>query len=441
MTEKHTIFALSSGVGRAGIAVIRLSGPGSEPAVFDLSGPVPKPRAMALRYLKDADGAVLDQAMVCFMKAPHSVTGEDMAEFHLHGSPAVVAAVTRVLGQREGFRMAEAGEFTRRAYRHGKMDLVAVEGLGDLLAAESDAQRRLAMRQFLGEASTVFTEWRKELLKCLAIVEASIDFADEDDAVGPALAAVIPEIIALRDRLSAAMETSSAAELVRLGLRVVIAGPPNAGKSSLVNWLVGRSTSIVSPIPGTTRDVLEARSAIAGIPVMVSDTAGIRQITDDPIEALGIARARQEISDADILVWMRSPDTLDGEAPVRQPDIRVFNKSDRLTQESIHIRNDDESVVSVLTGDGLEALKNAISDHVKARSTVAEDAVIVRERHRMAVGHSIRILNEILAAKHIGLELMAEKMRMAAAELASTTGRVESEDVLGEIFSSFCIGK
>ncbi len=408
----------------------------------DLCGSVPHARAIwRCVIVKDIDGSVLDRAIVCFMKAPHSVTGEDMAEFHLHGSPAVVGAVIGALGKRQGLRMAEPGEFTRRAYRCGKMDLLAVEGLGDLLAAESDAQRRLAMRQFLGEASTVFTEWRSQLLKCLAIVEASIDFADEDDAVGSALALVIPELTALRDRLTVAIEKSAGAELVRLGLRVVIAGPPNAGKSSLVNWLVGRSTSIVSPIPGTTRDVLEARSAIAGIPVMVSDTAGIRQITDDPIEVLGIARARQEISDADILVWMRSPDAPESEAPERQPDILVFNKSDLKSNDSIHVRNDRELVVSVLNGDGLEDLRNAISDHVKARSAVAEDAVVVRERHRLAVGQSIRILNEILAAKHMGLELMAEKMRMAATELASTTGRVESEDVLGEIFSNFCIGK
>lgn len=438
MIDSTTIFALSSRAGRAGIAVVRLSGPGSAVALKQMSGVVPEPRSLAYRKIRHPlSSDILDAGLVVWLPGPATVTGEDMAEFHLHGSPAIVSSILSALAGLDGFKLADAGEFTRRAFANDKLDLVEVEGLADLLAAESEPQRRLAMRQFLGEASSVYERWRFDLIEALAMVEASIDFVDEGDVAEQARHLVIPRVERLIAELDDALQRARGAGLVRAGLKVVIAGPPNVGKSSFLNWLAARDVAIVSPIAGTTRDVVEARMSIAGFPIVLSDTAGIRNAQDE-IERIGIVKAKAEISDADILVWVDAVDVISEVLPDRRPDIRVLNKVD--ISESIQTRN-DVFAVSLKAGTGLEKLSLAIQQTITSRASMAEDAVVVRERHKAAVEQSIRLLNDVKNLNEMPLELMAEKMRGAAHALATITGRIDVEDLLGQIFSEFCIGK
>ncbi len=441
MNGKSTIFAVSTGSGRAGIAVVRLSGPEVQAVLTALVGNVPVPRRASLKTVRGRDGAeMIDKGMVLFFPGPHSVTGEDVAEFHVHGSPTVVE---RLLIELSGFTNcvpAEPGQFTKRAFENERLDLVEVEGLSDLLASETEAQRSLAMRQFSGEASSVYYAWHGELTGALAIIEASIDFADEDGVAEQAIAQVRPRLLAFTEMLKDALVQSEKAALVRRGLRIVIAGAPNVGKSSLLNALAGRRAAIVSDIAGTTRDVVEAPLVINGLPVSLADTAGLRDATDDEIEREGMARSRAEIEGADILVWV----TVAGHAaalPVRTPDLVVHNKADLVSRESIHLRNESDVAVSVKSGEGLELLKSQLSDLVSQRTSLTETAVMVRARHRIAIQDSIRFLNDALSKPDHALELMAEDVRKAATAMASITGRVGVEDFLGRIFSEFCIGK
>jgi tRNA modification GTPase len=441
MIERPTIFAVSTGAGRAGIAVVRVSGPEAGTTLSQLTGSVPRPRFASLRKLRLQDGQLLDEAMVLFFPGPKSVTGEDVAEFHVHGSPAIVERLLQELGHVKNCKPAEPGEFTRRAYENERMDLVEVEGLADLLAAQSEAQRQVAMRQFSGEASSIYEAWYGALTGALAIIEASIDFADEDGVAENAIRQVRPRISKFMVELNDALGQSAKAALVRRGLRIVIAGAPNVGKSSLLNALAGRPAAIVSDIAGTTRDVVEAALVIHGLPVSVSDTAGLRPDTDDVIEREGMSRSRSEIQSADIVVWVSVAGDTAEVGPERTPDIWVHNKSDLLTPKSIQMRNDSAVLVSVRSGEGLDDLRKRLGDLVLARTSLGENAVMVRARHQMAIAESIRFLNDALAKPDDALELMAEDVRKAAAALASITGRVNVEDFLGRIFQEFCIGK
>ena len=441
MIRPDTIFALSSGSGRAGIAVVRLSGPAAALVLKTLVGELPKPRQAGVRTIRARDGSdVIDQSLVMYFPGPASVTGEDVVEFHTHGSPAVVERLLLELADFENCRPAEAGEFTRRAFQNERLDLVEVEGLSDLLSAETEAQRRLAMRQFSGEASSVFHQWHSDLTGALAIIEASIDFADEDGVAAEAMLKIRPRLVDLRDNLVSASLASERASLVRRGLRIVIAGAPNVGKSSLLNALAGRKAAIVSEIAGTTRDVVEAPLVINGLAVSLSDTAGLRDVTDDEIEREGISRSRSEIDAADILIWVAQA----GEVvalPDRLPELVVHNKSDLVSADSIQLRNDSHLAVSVKQGDGLEELRECLSVLVASHTRVSEHAVMVRSRHRTAVTESIRSLNDALLKRDDALELMAEDVRKAAQAMASITGRIGVEDFLGRIFSEFCVGK
>ena len=441
MIRPDTIFALSSGSGRAGIAVVRVSGPAAAVVLKTLASELPKPRQAVVRTIRSRDGSdVIDQSLVLFFPGPASVTGEDVAEFHSHGSPAVVERLLLELAGFENCRPAEAGEFTRRAFQNERLDLVEVEGLADLLSAESEAQRRLAMRQFSGEASSVYHQWHSDLTGALAIIEASIDFADEDGVAAEAMLKVRPRLEDLRDSLVSALLESERAALVRRGLRLVIAGAPNVGKSSLLNALAGRKAAIVSEIAGTTRDVVEAALVINGLAVSLSDTAGLRDVTDDAIEREGILRSRSEIDGADILIWV----ALAGESvalPDRLPELVIHNKSDLVSADSIQLRNESHLAVSVKHGDGLEQLRDRLAVLVAGRTHVSEQAIMVRARHRTAVTESIRSLNDALSKQDDALELMAEDVRKAAQAMASITGRIGVEDFLGRIFSEFCVGK
>ena len=441
MIQRDTIFAVSTGAGRAGIAVVRVSGSDVSTVMNALCDGVPKPRHASLRKIRSRDGLLLDAAMVLFFPGPKSVTGEDVGEFHVHGSPAIVERLLLELGTFENCRVAEPGEFTKRAYENERMDLVEVEGLADLLAAESEAQRQVAMRQFSGEASSVYLNWHSELTGALAIIEASIDFADEDGVAEKAIAQVRPRLRAFTVMLEEALAQSAKAAMVRRGLRIVIAGAPNVGKSSLLNALAGRQAAIVSEIAGTTRDVVETALVIHGLPVSLSDTAGLRRETSDIIEREGMVRSRNEIDTADILVWVSVAGEGSEVGPERQPDLHIYNKSDLAVADLIHVRNESEISVSVRNGNGLDVLRKRLGDLVLERTSVGESAVMVRTRHQLAIRESIRFLNDAQAKPNDALELLAEDVRKAATALASITGRVDVEDFLGRIFQEFCIGK
>jgi tRNA modification GTPase len=441
MNQDQTIFAVSSGFGRAGVTVVRISGPkaGDVFGLFHVSKS--SPRTAAVRRLKGADGVVVDEALVLWLPGPGTATGEDMAELHLHGAPAVVGAVLAVLGRADGFALAEAGDFTKRSFRNRKLDLLQVEGLADVLASETDSQRRLAMRQFLGEASSVFENWRSDLVRAVALVEAAIDFSDEDDVSGRAVGEAREVISVLVDRFDSALEQSGRASQVRRGLRVVLAGPPNAGKSSLLNWLVGRETAIVSPVAGTTRDVVEASIVVGGAPLLIADTAGLREGSGDAIEQEGMRRTLRAVDDADILIWVTAVGGKEEALPPRRPEFSVVNKMDLLSDRGSAVLDPEVWPVSARSGQGLAPLRDALESLIRERNHLGEDAVVVRHRHRVALEQAVSHLHHALQSEVLGLELMAEDMRKAAVSLAGVTGRVDVEDLLGEIFSAFCIGK
>ncbi|MDP3339172.1 tRNA uridine-5-carboxymethylaminomethyl(34) synthesis GTPase MnmE [Frigidibacter sp.] len=422
-----TIFALASARGRAGVAVIRISGPLAWAAVRDLAGDVPGPRVAALRVLRDG-AEVLDQALVLCFAQGASFTGEQVAELHLHGSTATVSAVLRVLGDRPGLRMAEAGEFTRRALENGCLDLAQVEGLSDLIEAETEAQRKQAMRVLSGAVGARAEGWRRQLIRAAALIEATIDFADEDVPVD-----VTPEVTALLEAVMAELrveaEGAKVSERIRDGFEVAIVGLPNAGKSTLLNALAGREAAITSEHAGTTRDVIEVRMDLAGLPVTILDTAGLRE-TKDAVEAIGVERAMARARGADLRVFLIAEDGLpDGLIPLPE-DIVLRGKADA------------GGGVSGKTGAGVANLIARITTTLETRAAGA--AVVTRERHRLAILRAVTALESAKVEVLNGAdraELAAEDMRHAIRALDSLVGRVDVEHLLGEIFASFCIGK
>jgi tRNA modification GTPase len=443
-----TIFAVSSGAGMAGVAVIRVSGPRSRAALEAISGVLPPPRLASLRTLCDpANGTVIDRGLVLWFPGPKSFTGEDSVEFHIHGGQGVAAAMLRVLGGMAGLRPAEAGEFSLRAFRNGNLDLVEAEGLADLLLARSERQRAQAARQMLGHSSSVFETWRRDLIALIARVEAAIDFADEDGVANAALAEIRPRCQILRTQMIEALGSAAAAARVRDGLRIVLAGPPNVGKSSLLNRLVQRDAAIVSAIPGTTRDAIEADLLLGGVPAILIDTAGLRADSKDEIEAEGMARSRRHLSNADISLWISAPDIPDSQPPraFDSEAIWIENKADLHRDELIHLRNETGMTphyrVSALIGDGISTLLSALQARAVALLAGADDAIVVRERQRLAVAKTVAALDAALSPDIPELELVAEHLRSASDELGRLTGRIGIEDVLDAVFRDFCIGK
>ncbi|MCV2879025.1 tRNA uridine-5-carboxymethylaminomethyl(34) synthesis GTPase MnmE [Sedimentimonas flavescens] len=425
-----TIFALATARGKAGVAVIRISGPRAWIAAEALAGSLPEPRVAGLRRLR-LGAEDLDEAVVLCFQAGASFTGEDVAELHIHGAIATVAAVLQALGRIDGLRLAEPGEFTRRALENGRLDLAQVEGLADLIDAETEAQRKQALRVLSGAVGQVVDQWRSKLVRAAALIEATIDFADEEVPVD-----VSPEVLDLIGGIAQDIRRElgrlSAAERIREGFEVAIVGNPNAGKSTLLNALAGREAAITSEIAGTTRDVIEVRMDLAGLAVTLLDTAGLRE-TEDVVEAIGVRRALERAGQCDLRIFLLDQD----EIPLIQPqdgDLIVHGKADLHPVEGMSI--------SGKTGKGLDRLIAEITARLSERASGA--GVMSRERHRDALIRAIGALesaqDEVLRGGERA-ELAAEGLRQAARALESLLGRVDVEHLLDEIFASFCIGK
>lgn len=441
----ETIFAPASGIGRAAVAVIRISGPRSADILRSLcAGALPPPRRASLRSLHEPEtGELLDQAIVLWLPGPASFTGEDQAELHIHGSAAVRAAILRLLSEMPMCRAAEPGEFTRRAFLNGRLDLTAVEGLADLIDAETEAQRRQALRQLDGHLWHRVESWRERLIDALAACEAGIDFADEDDVPDGVAAGTGEAVLIVAREIGASLANAKRGERVRDGFQVVIAGPPNAGKSTLLNTLAQREVAIVSPVPGTTRDLIEVRCDLGGLPVTFVDTAGL-QTTEDLVEREGISRARDRMGRADLVLWLEPadapPDAQSREPALDTHTLRILTKSDLGPGAP---RTD--FAISAKTGEGIGELLEAIEVAAASGLEPSGDAVLTRERHRAVMASVLECLDRVVLAVQgndaHGVELVAEDIRLALRHLGRLTGAVDVEEVLGRIFASFCIGK
>lgn len=495
---RDTIFALSSGRGPAAIAVVRISGPRAGEALKALGCKIPEPRKAGLARIRDtASGDVIDEGLALWFPGPRSETGEDIVELQLHGGRAVIAATLAALSRVEGLRPAEAGEFTRRAFENGKLDLTAVEGLADLVNAETEGQRRQAFRQMKGALGQRAEGWREKLIRALALVEARIDFSDEADVPEDLVAPALDIARELETEIAAALADGHRGERLREGLVVAIAGPPNAGKSTLLNRIARREAAIVSPYAGTTRDVIEVHLDLQGLPVTLLDTAGIRE-TEDPIELEGVRRAQARAAAADLVLWVvdasesaagdvsmsmaadggsletgepgKLSTSVNGPARwlVRNKVDLVAENEDKLISlatseldcrtnnslknkvnfsssgenESRFQTNDFVFNISATAGTGFENLLKRLAEFAEEFMAGAESALITRERHRHALREALAALQRCLDPKLAGREdLLAEELRAAAHALGRLTGRVDVEDVLDVIFRDFCIGK
>jgi tRNA modification GTPase len=426
-----TIYALSTAQGKAGVAIIRVSGPGAFGAAQALAGTVPSPRDASLRILRDGDGTRLDEALVLTFEQGHSFTGEDVVEFHVHGSIAVIAAVLDALSRLDDLRPADPGEFTRRALENGRLDLSQVEGLADLIEAETESQRRQALRVLSGDLGKRAEAWRTSLIRAAALLEATIDFADEDVPVdvSPEVTGLVTSVMTDLEREIAGVTT---AERIRSGFEVAIVGAPNVGKSTLLNALAGRDAAITSEVAGTTRDVIEVRMDLGGLPVTLLDTAGIRE-TEDVVESIGVERALARASAADLRVFLIT----DGDTPDLAPEA-----DDIVLRAKADLSGNVADGISGKTGLGVTELIARITSTLSQRASGA--GLATRLRHKQAMERGLAALQSALALLPGGedtADITSEEIRTAIRALDSLVGRIDIENILDEIFASFCLGK
>lgn len=441
-----TIFSLATPPGRSAIAIVRLSGPACGPTLAALTpgAPTPEPRTAALRRLVDpAAGSRLDEALVLRFEAPRSETGEDMLELQLHGGRAVVRAVLDTLARMPEVRPAEPGEFARRAFLNGKFDLTAAEGLADLIDAETESQRRLALAHLSGDLARCYDAWRDRLISAMSLIEAGIDFSDEGDVTSRVQTEAIERVEELADDIRVSLAGARRGEIVRDGFRVVIAGAPNVGKSSLLNSIARRDAAIVSTEPGTTRDVIEVRLDLDGLQVVLMDTAGLREAAS-PVEREGIRRTLERSREADLILHVRAVDQPDATLPTELAEagahgrvVSVVNKCDLARANPI----DRGLCVSAVTGEGIEELITAITAHAGTAIAGHGDMVPANIRQKAAVTAALGHLDAFLGGDRRRIELRAEDLRLAAHALGTLTGRVDAEQVLDQVFGRFCIGK
>ena len=459
--REQTIFAVSSGRPPTAIAIVRVSGPEAKRALEAIARCQPAPRVARRARLADAQGDPIDDALVLWFPGPASATGEDVAEFHIHGGRAVIAALVAALSALDGLRPAEPGEFTRRAFEYGKLDLTEAEGLDDLIHADTDRQRRQALRQLNGLLGDRARAWRQRIIEASALIEAGIDFVDEDDVPAEVREAALGKAAALHDEIAAVLASSAHGERLRDGLVVAIAGAPNVGKSTLMNALARREVAIVSPHAGTTRDVIEVQLDLDGYPVTLIDTAGIRA-TDDPVEQEGVRRALARAAAADLVLWLEEADRAGEAMPPAEgvPVWRVRNKVDltgpagagngaQNAAEKPRQSGDGNVAgaagptfaISAARGDGMAALVAALARFAADYFGGTEGSLVSRERHRRLLRDAAAMLRRSIELRGAGDELIAEELRGAAAALGRLLGRIDVEDLLDVIFRDFCIGK
>ncbi len=463
--REQTIFALSSGRPPTAIAIVRVSGAQAGRALETLASRRPAPRVATRALLRDAQDEAIDDAVVLWFPAPASATGEDVAEFHVHGGRAVLAALFAALSRFDDVRPAEPGEFTRRAFENGKIDLTEAEGLDDLIHADTDQQRRQALRQLKGLLGDKARDWRRQIIEAAALIEAGIDFADEGDVPEELVAPALARIVALKDEIEQALAASAHSERLRDGLVVAIAGAPNVGKSTLMNALARREVAIVSPHAGTTRDAIEVQLDLGGYPVTLIDTAGIRE-TDDPVEQEGVRRARARAGDADLVLWLTDARPLTDQPMddlvTDTPRWLVRNKLDLDAENQAQIdagilaagrglfrggitepgsAPERNFAISASRGDGVPELVRAVGCYAEQYFGAGESGLLGRERHRDLLRTTVEMLHRSISLRDRGDELVAEELRAAAFSLGRLLGRVDVEDLLDVIFRDFCIGK